>query len=166
MQSVPIITKVVSSNLVHSKVYSIQHYVIKYIHIKFFKDYFREKLIDCIQNLRKGKVFGSLGLWLRLLCLMPLSAIFQLCCGCQFYWWRKATPRCLKLECFVLYRAHLAWVGFKLCCLAILLYCEFYTLLWTRFELTTLVMIGTDCICRCKSNYLYHATTTAPHFFR
>ena len=31
MQSVPITTKVVSSNLVHGEVYSIQHYVIKFV---------------------------------------------------------------------------------------------------------------------------------------
>jgi len=35
-----------------------------------------------------------------------------------------------------------------------------YTSPWTGFELTTLVVIGTDCIGSCKSNY--HTTTTAP----
>ena len=31
VQSVPITTKVVSSNSVHSEVYSVQHYVIKFV---------------------------------------------------------------------------------------------------------------------------------------
>ena len=33
-------------------------------------------------------------------------------------------------------------------------------LAWVVFELTTLVVISTDCICSCKSNY-YMITTTA-----
>ena len=33
-------------------------------------------------------------------------------------------------------------------------------LAWARFELTTLVVMGTDCICSCKS--IYHTITTAP----
>ena len=37
-------------------------------------------------------------------------------------------------------------------------------LAWTRFELTTLVMIGTDCISSSKSNYRMITTTTAPLF--
>jgi len=41
----------------------------------------------------------------------------------------------------MLYRVHLACAG---------------------SELTTLVMIGTDCICSCKSNYHTIMTTTAP----
>ena len=32
-------------------------------------------------------------------------------------------------------------------------HCIEYTSLWAGFKLTTLVMIGTDCICSCKSNY-------------
>jgi hypothetical protein len=34
-----------------------------------------------------------------------------------------------------------------------------YTSPWSRFELTTSVVIGTDCIGSCKSNY--HTITTA-----
>jgi len=32
---------------------------------------------------------------------------------------------------------------------------------WAGFELTTLVVIGTDCTCSCKSNYHMITTTTA-----
>ena len=37
-------------------------------------------------------------------------------------------------------------------------------LVWAGFELTTLVVMGTDCIGNFKSNYMYHTitTTTAP----
>jgi hypothetical protein len=38
-----------------------------------------------------------------------------------------------------------------------------YTSPWSRFELTTSVVIGTDCISSCKSNYHTITTTTAPY---
>ena len=37
-----------------------------------------------------------------------------------------------------------------------------YTSPWSRFELTTSVVIGTDCIGSCKSNYHTITATTAP----
>ena len=40
---------------------------------------------------------------------------------------------------------------------------KYTSLAWAGFELTTLVVIGTDCTCSCKSNY--HMTTTAPGLF-
>jgi hypothetical protein len=104
------------------------------------------------------------------------QTIFQLYRSSQFYWWRKL--ECPEKPFTFIYVYNLVfWYLFMftilftciyLClqsCLLVFIYVYNLVYLYLfieqsfMFELTTLVVIGTDCIGSCKSNY--HTITTA-----
>jgi hypothetical protein len=87
--------------------------------------------------------------WFVWWCLMPLSTIFELYRGSFIGGGNRRTRR-KPPTC------HKSLTNFN--------HIMLYTSPWSRFELTTSVMIGTDCIGSCKSNYHTIMATTAPLF--
>jgi hypothetical protein len=141
-----IIIKIVYSISTHADVYLIQRNAISYIwqvggySIRW-------------QNVESGvfRRFQHCGEARVLWCLKPFSTIFLLHRGGEFYWWR--TQEYPEKTTY-----HLSQVNNKL-------YSTMFYLVpspLAGFELTPLVVIGTNCIGSCKSNYHTIMTMMVP----
>ena len=85
---------------------------------------------------------------LQLWWLTPLSTIFQIYHGGSFIGEKNRSTRKKPIDLTLVIdkHYHIMWHRVRFA--------------WAGFELTTLVVISTDCVGSCKSNY--HMTTTAP----